>query len=761
MAASGPTALPSVTIFSGGRTGVRPVYEDVMSASSNQLRKTNAMHQHISAALEALQSACQGVRLYGPVHPFVDESVGRAQASFKVVVNDASPLLVGVSNHGFLVRDQPMPTSSAIDTLAMCLHAKNVAMMEIHSVSSDALQTLVMHLTGSDASEQWLDRANQDLRSSIVLHGLRADGLRFTATCAAKTGHNGGADDSFWSALMGNLLNPAAVEKTPGDLAAQLNARQRLGPEELTQLRSRIAEALPEDAPTEEGEGPYDHVSSSVHERLRSFAGALTPRLRQSLLSLDPNDDPAHIESFVATANVFPVEDVVSALEKANDGLANPAHEVVQMFRKLQQVLSDRALQRGLGERLSAAVEGLANLESAADDVEAWQTADDIGESVAELFTTRTEADYSPDDYRAHIDDLVDAAPIAEPRVVKFQGVTQQSLALHATEIAAHVVVADPPSASKPGGYRCVAREIQTLVAADRLDLLDGVLQVVRKLKPTDVSDETFSAASEVIRASRDAGFLSGLLQQPDFSKASHSVLSGLFRSAGSAGLVFLLGYSRNEEPAWVAVTIDEIIHDLSDDELAAVVHRLNGDDHQKIMRLLSQIEPVRRSSIALQAIQSPEDVGSSSSIELLRDSVNWTADVVAEMLSSPRPELQLLAFDQIEQHPALDADGSRLAGYAAGRSMQTPPPVKHVERAVWMLVSLPNGCARLAATLDALRTREITTSPFAGRQLADVMQKYADDREVAAALRRWKRSPRNALGAITRRLNREDRNAA
>ncbi|MHC4949334.1 MAG: hypothetical protein ACYTG1_13960 [Planctomycetota bacterium] len=725
---------------------------DSTPASRPAARDQDVANRKLSCALESLHGASEGCGVYGSGHPAVQAAAGDAADGLRAALADGAVRL-GVTDRAFVRGEHELSPRGALGDLARHLHALDVAAIEFRpGLETADVQRLARRLHFARSPElcggRLARQVEEDTRGSVGLQPISYGALHL-AEGARAPGEEPPSGRITWPDLIASLAGGGGpAGESPETLAARFNECATDADEAaLEEARARIHEiaAAVESSPPEE--------QAVLRGRLDSFVGSLTPRLRRSLLRMDPGAPDHSLARMIDLMGVFPTDDVLEALEHVSAGEFRQSEEILRMFGKLHWILEQRAEEHGDEGRVR---ELFGRIGQGIEWSGATVDPDRVRSSVEELFRIRSVEDVSPDDYREQLESLVQPV-VADDFHFGGEQLTAEGIAGLAAELAGHLVRSHEPADHNPGLYRHLASRVDHLVQRERYDLLLSVARAAGDTDAEGLDAETRSAAGAFLDALFAPGRLDDLLAiVASRGDATPPEILELLHVGGVPALRAVLG-SQGELPGAAMTALRQVASACDPAEIEGLVGELSTERPGASTRLdllLDVLPDSRRRQSIGPLLRHPDADTRLLAFSRLSGRSGWSTETLKLALGDGDARIQGLGLDHLGRVPDA-APPQLLTSYIGGALASDLPEPDRYGRAVALLAKRPDGLAGLCETLRFL---QITVRPQRARiaaRLAGSLASHQDDARVRATLRLWRISPARLLEGLLRKVGR------
>ncbi|MEO1535109.1 MAG: hypothetical protein AAFS11_06065 [Planctomycetota bacterium] len=451
--------------------------------------------------MEYLSAAYSAIGLYSPEHPLVvalSEAAADASAFLDRCDSCETPR-IDVSASGFAYRGTSLMTG-VVSPLAGDLHALNAIEMTIAgAISAAGVHRLLTTVHETRRSGGTLDRVNE-VAQSIAGHPLRLSVVpaeRLSARASScDTGVPGQlVTDSSIAALLRDCPDDPVrfAELLTDALGHDKAAETEVAREWLLSQTSGVAHL------------PVDE-SSARQLWLTECIRRLDPDVRMRLLQTTPEPDPRWLLSAARLAPVWPIDELIAALETLAGDVATLRGSGRLLFTQLLTLASDSSQT----ERIEAVIES-------------WGAHRSDSSLFASAGAEDASKTFRSDEYAEELMTHAQRSRVAPAVGLGLDVESDDALSVRAAEIAFELSREDRDSDVAAVG---VARTAESLIRSHRTDL---ILQALTSEWDGDESDRTASPRRRRLRA---------VLRKPDSIRA---LLDSLHSTRDTGAVVRLL----------------------------------------------------------------------------------------------------------------------------------------------------------------------------------------------------------------------------
>lgn len=614
-----------------------------VNQTSNEANARDGFTKDAAAFLRALACAAEGCRIHWADHPGVRALIADAQERLNTLFRAGAKFAAYISDGSWLCRDARLEDAGkAADDLALALHQRGFVALEI------TRQLGAQEMTGLAEALAQLRRGNATLdaeeikrktNGGVVLVALRTGSLRVVEQVGAGRATPAAGPGREWRVILEELFSGSVTGSAIAASAAQLSAQ--IDPRDTTTLRDLHARI-----------GRWAGSASArdadpVMEKLRQFVRGLSASVRDALVATQGADPAGAIPFLSSVARDIPVEQLVSSVRRlGDDGPAS--RDAVLMFEGLARLAHSR------GADVGAFV---STLEKWKDGAAGGEAGDEIERVLGELMTMRQYADFTPEDYRAQLEDATKSLG-APPTCCRLAPVDAKRTETQASAVAA-MVCRDCDWHDMTRVLELVDRGMDSLIEENRFDLLCAVRgaagRAVRAGAPSDIGER-------LERKLREPGVLAAALAQAGALDIGMDAREFAVRS-GAAGILSLLTPGdANSEPVRRELLRTALVGSDAESMLDAIVASHTAGRVQ-LAALLQEISAVRGPGAG----------------EVFRKAIRHASPELGVAIVESFPDdddaIALAVFGDALRHP------SASVGMAAiRRSFQDGPEKRHAE---------------------------------------------------------------------------------
>ena len=669
---------------------------------------------HVALGLLGMSRALEATRLLPPGHPGITRAATAAAEDIARALAGRPALTVTVTPTSLLLDGEDADDRNLLRPLAEQLHALDLVALDFRpEFSAQSVADFAAALTV--AAMERLPGHAVAARINERAGGLQVVAADYSALRLARGA--GGASSAKWQDFAKSVVGSLRSASGLAEAAAKASEQLPHDPGCAGAVQDHLRHAV------RFGSGEDPAQAESAVASVRQFVEALTPEARQALTRIDPEGPERSLELLVDLADVLPTEDVLTALTQGA-GKHRLSLHAMRLFNKMARVATDRPDQ----------------VTRVQETLERWRAAStatgDLRHSLTEVFHTRSQRDYVPDDYRARLAGLAARPLTAEAN--PFASMIDHRPDLHGAEVAV-LVARECKGIECQGVYEHLRGAAPVLASAGRLPTVLDALDAARTLAGDEA---TRAAADALVQAVRSPALLAEAVRVfPDFPDTAAGLTRHLADLGPAALEPVLAALAAHPQPPLRDLLTDFVAGSGGEAVAAALRHRLEADPAS-----VAALEPQLRALPAPAALAVLAPVLRSASTETRRGAysvaasilTDWPVELIEQALRLPDPLLHALAFEKLSRRhdPAsvtlLATLVSRRGGYAVADAL--------TDRAAAVLMN--EGLAGLRLLSDALRQlcgEVVPAKAAAARRLSGMLRPHAKERCVRIALIRWR----------------------
>lgn len=696
-------------------------------------------------ALLSLYRAYQKTSIYPAGHPAVPEALSQAITGFQAALVEHGSITVRVARGKLLFGDEPLTDGTdTLGALGQLLYDLDVAGIVFHvGLTLEELETFIHELgnakrdglTGT-ALASALDHGQP---TTIELRAVDYSAMQF------QQGTRDPLDEEtrreVWENLAKILTDPetAPVELSPTELAEEITheikTREGTGVGLLQKRMHRLHETARDLAPEQR---------AAIQERIASFVSALSPKLRQDLLRVDPSSPDPSLQLMTQLAEGLPESDLLRALRQLDSIGARLPDQLMTLLNKLVRISRKHpSLATGLKKKLE---------DWGVDPEVLTGSKENLQAALQEVFQRKSRTDYIPQPHKVLLDELsrnhVDGGEFQadgryrDPR-------DAHDVRLHAAQIATKVVGGRGGGPHRAGIFAFLASAADSLIEQAQFEVLHDAAVSARtySLLKTE-TESTHCAARGYLNEFTSERRLQQILEYGCTAEGFSKDALNLLALGGVTALDRVLSFLEPGPPKRVAAALIEFAQTREPELVAEVLEQRMGGGWQVLRPVfpLLRAMPVNDALTRLETLASHEEGRvRRQALALLCELDERPASPLCHLERALRDPNRRVATLGIQRISVLDGDEVvELLGRYVECDLEglTPRPDFARRAAQTLLRRGEAGTTRLCQCLARLGRSCQPGRIRVARAVSETLKPKRSEPGVRRCLRRWRFSP-------------------
>jgi hypothetical protein len=711
----------------------------------NQHADGDARAAALAEAMRSLHSTCQASLLYDEGHPAVTAAAEETARRLDRLATGKGRLTVGVARDHLLRDNTPLPDAERLAPFAALLCDLEIAAVEFRPGLSAATLIGVARLLVRGGNEQRHSEAlaqqvAAESRGGVHLVPVSYSVLRIAAGPRRDDEQDESRKRVSWADLVRAILEPSTIDSAPSpeELATWVNEEAaRSGDGCIAALRGGLC-----DLADESKKIPSVQRARTLR-RLRVFLAALSPRLRQSLLRVDPVRADTSLNMLLELSDALPLEEVLDALEEVDHTVADLSHGSMMLFKRLARLTEQYPKQRSRVAQILATWRH--------DPITTGGASPELEESIEELLHGRPTEDFMSGEYEQQLDELTHEIGNEPPTPRLSLGLDLEEAELHAVEVAVLVAGAAPGGSGDCAGvFRYLMGHVDHLLERRRFDLVLAAARAAQNQLCRLENGPTQREAQRFIDEFRTPKRIGRVIHQACYASEVSEEGLLLLRLGGAAALERVVSELAHELPEEPRGALEKFALESSAEMLQQVIRDRMSEDATLLDGLrpfLLRLPEARRTALLEKfAAHEQVDVRRAAFRTLSNISKRWPVRFLKRALRDEDDEVQNLAIEQLAEQPGDESTvimGALLAGKVNGRL----PTADLFDRIADILTDRGEpGLSQICEALRVLCRRPRPLFAARSRRLARILRSHRDRLEVRRTLRLWQISPARAI---------------